>query len=331
MSGRSEAALAIKRAGGVVFGQSIKRRLYEDNVWPHTRWDSADGRKDQSLQDRIEDEAAQRPGAHLAEEELEVIEAAALKEVDTHGVEVCAPVTALVCDGATVGAAARAAAHALMRRTVLLDTILQRAWLTKARQQLDAQGPAPHAVEMYPRVLQRMASVRLKEMWYLEARVNVECAALAYPLLCERLGEPHLFQDAAPDWKHGAWVAAALFLAQFDVRISLLVCNAANARPSAIDREVGIVLLSALCCPQDGTGGADEHLQFLRFANQIMRWRSEHLFTVHAPAIMSSRYCTMSAMQYLTTARRLLGGLGGVHDLALADLLTSRRGSEACR
>ena len=311
MSGRSEAALAIKRAGGVVFGQSIKRRLYEDNVWPHTRWDSADGRKDQSLQDRIEDEAAQRPGAHLAEEELEVIEAAALKEVDTHGVEVCAPVTALVCDGATVSAAARAAAHALMRRTVLLDTILQRTWLTKARQQLDAQGPAPHAVEMYPRVLQRMASVRLKEMWYLEARVNVECAALAYPLLCERLGEPHLFQDAAPDWKHGAWVAAALFLAQFEVRISLLVCNAANARPSAVDREVGIVLLSALCCPQDGTGGADEHLQFLRFANQIMRWRSEHLFTVHAPAIMSSRYCTMSAMQYLTTARRLLGGLGG--------------------
>ena len=311
LPGRSEAALAIKRAGGVVFGQSVKRRLYEDNVWPHCGWWGAEGRKEPSLRDRLVDEAAQRPGAHLAEEELEVMEAAALKEVDAHGLEVCEPVAALACDGAAISAAARAAAHALMRRTVLLDTILKRTWLTQARKRLDAQGPAPHALEMYPLVLQRMASVRLKEMWYMEARVNVECAALAYPLLCERLGEPHLFQDAAPDWKHGAWVAAALFLAQFEVRISLLVCNAANARPSAVDREVGIVLLSALCCPQDGTGGADEHLQFLRFANQIMRWRSEHLFTVHAPAIMSSRYCTMSAMQYLTTARRLLGGLGG--------------------
>jgi hypothetical protein len=158
-----------------------------------------------------------------------------------------------------------------------------------------------------------MASVRLKEMWYLEARVNVECAALAYTLLEQRLGDPRLSWDAAPDWKWGAWVAAALFLAQFDPRISLLVCNAANAMPSALDRTVGVVLLSALCCPQNGTGGFEEHLEFLLFANQIMRWRSEHLFTVHAPAVMSSRYCTMSAMQYLTTARRLLGDstLGG--------------------
>jgi hypothetical protein len=58
-------------------------------------------------------------------------------------------------------------------------------------------------------------------------------------------------------------------------------------------------------------GASDEHVQFLLFVNQIMRWRSEHLFDVNAPAVMSSRYCTMSVQQYVTTVRRLLGGLGG--------------------
>ena len=217
----------------------------------------------------------------------------------------------LVCDDVSISAAAWAAAHALMRRTVLLDVILKRAWLTQARKQLDARGPPPHSPEVYPRELERMASVRLKEMWYLEARVSVECASLAYVMLRDKLGEPTISWDAQPDWQFGAWVAAALFIAQFDARISLLVTEAANAQPSAVDRALGIVPLSALCCPQDGTGEPAEHLKFVLFLNQIMRWRSEYLFTVHTPAIMSSRYCTMSAMQYVTTTRRLLGGLGG--------------------
>jgi hypothetical protein len=115
----------------------------------------------------------------------------------------------------------------------------------------------------------------------------------------------------AVDWTFGAWVAAALFIAQFDVRISLLVCKAANARPSPVDIAIGVVPLSAICCPQDGTGDPTEHMHFVFFIAQIMRWRSEHLFTVNAPAVMSSRYCTMSVQQYLTTMRRLLGDLGG--------------------
>ena len=232
----------------------MKRRIYEDHVWPHTSGTGAEGKKELSEQERLHDEAEQRPGAHLAEEELQVLEAAALEVVSSTGlVEPEPPLTeALECADVPIGAGAWAAAHALMRRVVLLDTILKRTWLTQARKLLDTQGLAPHAPEAYPLELRAMASVRLKEMWYPEARVNVECAPLAYAMLCKQLGDPHLQQEEAPDWKFAAWVSAALFLAQFEVRLSLLVCFAANARPSAVDDKVGIIPLLSLCCRQDG-------------------------------------------------------------------------------
>ena len=236
----------------------MKRRIYEDHVWPHTSGTGAEGKKELSEQERLHDEAEQRPGAHLAEEELQVLEAAALEVVSSAGlVEPEPPLTeALECADVPISAGAWAAARALMRRVVLLDTILKRTWLTQARKLLDNQGPPPHAPEAYPLEVRAMASLRLKEMWWLEARVNQQCAPLAYPMLCERLGEPHLQQDAAPDWQFNAWVSAALFLAQFEVRCSLLVCFAANARPSAVDLALGIIPLSALCCRQDGVSPA---------------------------------------------------------------------------
>jgi hypothetical protein len=50
LSGRSEAALCLRRAGGLVFGQPMKRRVYEDLVWPRTPSTGKEGRMELQLQ-----------------------------------------------------------------------------------------------------------------------------------------------------------------------------------------------------------------------------------------------------------------------------------------
>ena len=158
---------------------------------------------------------------------------------------------------------------------------------------------------------------------------------LAYAMLCERLGEPHSQQDAAPDWQFGAWVSAALFLAQFEVCAVPSWCTSRlvhgplpstspsasfHCRPCAAGKtgqaqrdsnphftptadlrrsRATALEVCAVVSRLWKAGALDEHVQFLLFVNQIMRWRSEHLFDVNAPAVMSSRYYTMSGQQYV--------------------------------
>lgn len=104
-----------------------------------------------------------------------------------------------------------------MLRTVFLDAVLKRTWLGAARRRMQPPlNPAAYPVELHS-----VATIRLKEMFYLESRVFTECAPLAYKRLVTRLGEPGQQQEAPPDWRFATWVCAALVLTQIDVR---LVC-----------------------------------------------------------------------------------------------------------
>ena len=196
-------------------------------------------------------------------------------------------------------------------RVRFLQVVLRRTWLGLARHRLDSDGALrPHAAASYPLPLRALVGIRLPEMGTYESRLFAEAA----PAVCGLLRRSPHFGDPskATGDSFRLWATAALALVTFDPSVSL---HLAGAPPSADDdRLLGVVLMDSLCLLDDRHVGDAEDASRRsvdRLVAQLIRWRAQHI-AGDRPPVMSSRYGTLSLMQWISLARAWLGGGGFV-------------------